>query len=380
MKALKKILCFLITACILISVFSVGAYALDSESIRAGYDYNNDGKVNLSDARTVLKVSAGIEAPAEGKIYDFDGDGYVTYYDVRTVLSIALGIDVDIDESASQEYLLSLFADELNSVKEKRPGFAKTSTTQCASARITTRSSASTDYDVTDMEFSDYIDFMCTDIVKILEIFDDEDNKLVIEMLPDEYKAQIEELRQYYNQLQEQKTAFYEPETSKSTVMRNSTNHRSRFLVNSSSFASAEKDLACNLSVQDIESINCYEQDGYVYRVVTMKDFSYVGDEYPSGSSGAYKRWQEIPYGKVFSIPALNENDTTTLNAISFKDGEITVKTDKLTGVPVAVDYSYTYIADMTNVTVSDSNTTTMQTVTTSVVSESYTINSVEAN
>ena len=157
---MKKFLTTLLAVTLLISSLSVSAFALTGNEIVIEYDfaanvaqkdennniigYTSDGKVTLDDARAVLRVSAGIEAPRTGLTYDdydVDGDGFVTVSDVKTVIGIILGIDVTISDD---EYLLSLFNAELNSVKSLRPGFTKTATTQCHSMLVTTRNAPDT--------------------------------------------------------------------------------------------------------------------------------------------------------------------------------------------------------------------------------------------
>ena len=84
---------------------------------------------------------------------------------------------------------------------------------------------------------------------------------------------------------------------------------------------------------EDIKSIECYEEDGYIIRKVTMNEDTYIGDEFPTGNEGFSQRWKTIPYGKVFNIPDFDETEgtkeTSILNKVTFKDGVIISKVDK---------------------------------------------------
>ena len=156
---MKKILSVLLAVCIFFSVFSLNAFAtVTNDEIVSCYDFNGDGSVNLTDARTVLRVSAGLEQPREGFVYDLDGDGFSTIEDVKMVLSIVMGVDVEI---TSDEFNLALFKSELNNVKSVRPGFTKTATTQCKSMLVTTRNAPDASLNVTNMPFDQYTNKTC---------------------------------------------------------------------------------------------------------------------------------------------------------------------------------------------------------------------------
>lgn len=336
---MKKILCILLTLCLTVSVLSVSADALTTSDIKSSYDYNSDGKVNLYDARAILKVSAGIEAPVEGKLYDLDGDGFVTFYDVKAVLSVAVGIATEIDVAASQEYLLSLFVDELNRVKQEKPGFKKTT-------NQTTESAILTIYIATNLSG--------IELSELAETTGDED------ML-----AMCDEI--------------YSPKITERTINKRSDNHKRQFLINTGT------EEACLLTVDDIADIRCYEEDGYIYREVTMKEQKYSGSEYPSELK---ERMETVSYAKIFTTSQL-ASEKTKLNEVSFKDGKITVKVDKYTGVPVNVETEYRCVADLDwvleneedgNVSSGNVFAKLKGMIMTSYVSESYTINPVEVN
>ncbi len=365
---MKRTLSVILCVCLLISAFSVGSYAsLTSAEIYSAYDYNNDGNVDLLDARTVLRVSSCIEAPIEGKDYDVDKSGNPSpdYKDVKAVLYIALGISTENIVVDDTEYMLNLFRKELNSIKDIRPGFYKHAEATCESMLVTTRNAPDDSLNVTDMEFDDYTNKTCDYMEDLL----DTAGLLIPSSKKAELRANIAELRQ-------KAIEMYKTKETKKNVLESETTHYTDFPINNLGFS-------CYLTVDDIKSIETKEEDGYIIRTVTMNEDTYIGNEYPTGTSGFKQRYQEISYGKVFNIPALSETDGSVVNKVTFKDGVIVSKIDKLTGVPVSVKYSYTYIADVKSATKVDENgepgiemtsKTTMKTI------EEYTINPVEVN
>lgn len=375
---MKKLISILLMAALLASAFSISAFALTGDDIAKTYDfalnvaetdsngniigYTSDGKVTLDDARAVLRVSAGIEAPRDGFNYDVDADGFVSVADVKKMISIVLGIDVSVSDD---EYLLSLFKQELNSVKSLRPGFTKTATTQCHSMLVTTRNAPDADLNVTNMEFGEYTNKACD----ILESYLNGPAGLAIKLTkPDKYNemvAQVATLRQ-------QAKEAYNLKTSTKTVNRYGS-HYYHFPVNNLGNS-------CFLELEDIKSIECYEEGGYIIRKVTMNEDTYIGDEFPTGNEGFSERWKTISYGKVFNIPDFDEVEgstkTSNLNKVTFKNGVIISKVDKLTGVPVSVDYSYTYVADVSELPAKEGDLE-MDAVTTATNTESFVINPV---
>lgn len=364
---MKKLFSILLSICIVFSLVSVSAYATTGDEIKSTYDYNGDGEVNLTDARTVLRVSANLEAPRDGYDYDVDNDGFVTVTDVKAILSIVLGIDVTISDD---EYLLSLFKTELNNVKDKRPGFTKTSTTQCLSMLVTTKNAPASELNYsTPVEFKVYANASCDYMENLL-------NGPAGLLLPSSQKAQV---RTQIAELRKQATEIYQPQITTKTVNRYGS-HYYHFPVNNLGNS-------CFLELSDIKSIECYEEDGYIIRKVTMNTDKYVGDEFPTGNEGSTERWKTISYGKVFNIPDFDETSgtkkTSNLNSVTFKDGVIISKVDKLTGIPVQVDYSYSYVADVSTIPEKNTDGTDglqMDSVTTATVSETYVINPITVN
>lgn len=376
---MKKFLTTLLAAALLFSSLSVSAFALTGEDITNSYDfalnvaqkdqdnniigYTSDGKITLDDARAVLRVSAGLEAPREDMNYDVDNDGFVTVSDVKAIIGIILGIDVAVSDD---EYLLSLFNNELNSIKSLRPGFTKTATAQCHSMLVTT-SNASVDELNFDKptEFDDYVNSVC-------DYMDSYLNGAVGLALKLTDPTQYNDLKNQVASLRTQAKEAYDLKTTTKTINRYGS-HYYHFPVNNLGNSSF-------LEIGDIKSIECYEEDGYIIRKVTMNEDTYIGDEFPTGNEGFQQRWKTISYGKVFNIPDFDETEgtkeTSVLNKVTFKDGVIISKVDKLSGVPVSVEYSYTYTADVTTVP-QTADDMIMNSVTTATNTESFVINPV---
>lgn len=361
---MKKLFCVLLSVCILFSALSVSAFAAKTEAeMILAYDFNKDGVVNLTDARTVLRVSAGLEQPLEEFVYDIDGqDGEIpTINDVKTVLSIVLGIDVEI---AGDAFNLQLFKTELNNVKTTKPGFKKTATTQCKSMIVTTRNAPVPSLNVTNQPFDKYAKSSADYIESVLFLVPKEDRAAT--------EASIAAMRKEANEL-------YLPKTKETTIAKRRS-HYATFPINN--LASS-----CFLTMDDIESITCEEVDGYIVRTVTMGEFTYIGDEFPTGAAKAAERREKIAYARVFNIPDFAETqagkETSILNKATFKDGKIVSKIDKLSGIPVSVEYSYTYIADVSTIPTVDKNGKPglqMDSVTTATVSEDFDINPITIN
>lgn len=365
---MKRTVSILLAVCVIFSALSVSSYAsYTSEEVALNFDYNGDGVVNLSDARTVLRVSANLEAPKDGMIYDLTGNGDgLTIEDVKKVIGIVTGIDADVSECA--EFNLALFVAELNSVKNERPGFSKTATTKCDSMLVTTKNAPAEELNVTNMEFDEYTEKSC----KYMEDTMDKFGFLLTSAQKAEINAQIKELRK-------QSKEMYEPQTTTKKVSRFSS-HAYHFPVNNNL-------TSCFLTLADIKSIECYEEDGYIVRKVTMNDNTYVGDEFPTGPEGSSQRLKTISYAKVFNIPDFDETEgtkqTSILNKVTFKNGVIISKVDKLSGLPVSVEYSYSYVADISTIPEIDENGEEgiqMDTVTKANNTESFVINTITKN
>lgn len=369
---MKKTISILLAVCLLFSALSVSSYAsYSANEIKLNFDYNADGKVDLNDARTVLRVSANLEAPKEGLIYDVTGNGDgITMEDVKKIVGIVTGIDSEVNECA--EFNLELFKAELNSVKTTKPGFTKTATTQCHSMKVTTKNAPTSSLNVTNMEFDDYTNKTCDYMDSLLNGAAGLALKVTDPEYYNEMKAQIAELRKQADEMYDLKT------TTKTINKYNSHIYQFPISANINS---------CLLNMDDIKSIECYEEDGYIVRKVTMNDDTYVGDEFPTGNEGNSERLKKVSYAKVFNIPNFDETEgtkeTSILNKVTFKNGVIISKVDKLSGIPVSVEYSYSYVADISTIPEVDQDGNEglqMDSVTQATNTESYVINPVTKN
>ncbi len=136
---MKKAICFCLTVAMIISVLSVSSFAIiDTEGGIMG-DADNNGNVEIADARAALKAAAGIE-PFDDKDIgrcDIDGDGVISVSDARAIFRAAVGLqDLDIGGAFTgfdggnyfntAEELVEYFNTNLNKIKASRPGFTKT--------------------------------------------------------------------------------------------------------------------------------------------------------------------------------------------------------------------------------------------------------------
>lgn len=353
---MKKIISVILAVGILMCTLTANVFAASEDELTSAQksmlklkraDADGDGTYTTSDASLILKAAAGIVENSDSEQYDFDCDGTVSVADAQQVLKIASGIDTVLDEAEA----LELFNRSVNSVKSVRPGFEKTSTVVCPSIKVTTMNAPISDMNVTDLEFNLYID----KIVKLMNTFP---YNLALD---DAMKAQLKEM-------QEEAKDAYEPQISEKSVARYSNAHYSYFPVTNLGWSS-------RLTVDDIKSVTCTVENGTIIYTVKMDSYTYVGDEYPTGTSGFSER-QKLPYGKAFNIPAFDESDGSELNKVTFSNGVIVLKEDLKTGDTLSADYSYSYVADITAAKQSDSDLV-MKTKTSSNITENYIMNRV---
>lgn len=310
-------------------------------------DSNGDGAYTTLDAAEFLRAAAGITADANDTKYDLDFDGSVSVADAQQALRIVSGIVPVLNEAET----LALFNEKINSVKTVRPGFEKTATMQCPSILITTTNAPIAEMNVTNLEFNKYVD----KIVKVMNTFP------YNMALNDEMKAQL-------NEMKKEAADAYLPQTQTKTVAARSNSHYSYFPVNNLGWSS-------KLTINDVKSATCSVVGSDVVCTITLPDVTYIGDEYPTGSSGFAKR-QALPYGKVFNIPAFDESDGSTVNKVQFTNGKVVLNVDLLTGDVLSADYSYTYYSEIMAAPQKDSELT-MKTATTANTTENYIMNRV---
>lgn len=354
---MKKTLSIILVLSIMLGIFAVSASAADETATLTGaeksmlkiqrIDADGDGAYSTSDAAEFLRAAAGISADSDDEKYDLDFDGYVSVTDAQQALRMVSGIVPVLNEAET----LELFNEKINSVKTVRPGFEKTATMQCPSIKITTTNAPVADMNVTNLEFDQYVD----KIIKVMNTFP------YNIALNDEMKAQLNEMKQ-------QAAEAYLPQTTTKTVASRSNSHYSYFPVNNLGWSS-------KLTVNDISGATCQIVGSDIVCTITLPEVTYIGDEYPTGSSGFSKR-QALPYGKVFNIPAFDESDGSTVNKVQFMNGKVVLKVDVLTGDVLEADYSYTYLSEIMAAPQEDSELT-MKTATTANTTENYIMNRV---
>lgn len=351
---MKKILSIVLVAVMMLSVVSVSVSAADASELTAGErailvmqraDVNGDAKYTTDDVSVILKVAAGIIEIENEEYYDLDLDGYVSVKDAQLMLEVVTGVGTLVSDADTLEAFNTL----INGVKSKKPGFERSTTLVCPSIKVTTSGAPISALNMSNVEYSTYVN----NFIKTMNTFP------YSSLLTEEMKAELDAMEQ---------TAVdaYKPQTETKTVATSSNSHYTYFPVNNLGWSS-------KLTTADIKSIAYSVEGGCMIYTITMNDYSYTGDQYPTGTKGFSDR-QKLPYGKIFNIPALQEDDSTTVNSVKLQKGKIVLKADLATGAVVSVDYSYTYISDVTSITSDDSSTVTMRTATTTNVKESFVI------
>lgn len=347
---MKKILSIVLVVGMLFSLMSTAVYATDVSELTTGEkalllmqraDINGDKQYSTDDVAILLKAAAGIIEIPDIDMYDLDFDGYVTVRDAQLMLKVVS----DVAPLVSEEESLEVFNLLLNGVKSIKPGFDKTATVVCPTVKVTASGYPAllNSMNATNMEYKDYVN----KAVKLMESVGTSEEELA--------------------DLKQSATDIYTPQTETKTIAATSNSHYTNFPVNNLGWSS-------KLTIDDVKSVNYAVEDGYLVYTVKMNNYTYKGDQYPTGSTGFSGR-QQLPYGKVFNLPALQEDDKTTLNSIQLKNGVIVVKADIITGEIVSADYSYSYITDIVSINDVDSYTITMKMVTTTNVKENYVMN-----
>ncbi len=318
---MKKVLSLLLAVCLFVTAFSVNAFAVDSsdeananltkeytEAFLAKFnrgDLNGDNKVTVEEAAKVLRIAAKLDEPEVGIDYDLNGDGKISTEDARRALRIASGLEI----GATNEEIFEYFKNELNTVKLAQPGFERTTTSTCKSAKIAIKSNPASIMDTSEIEFIDYI----------------EDQKATFIFLGK--KAEYEEL--YANALKK-----YEPLVSSKTIDTGSSSHYSYFPV-------ATRPYSCYLSYEDIKAVTIKENNSQFIITVTMNSYTYdEKNPYPATIYEDDERLK-LPYGKVFNIPQFNEAEEMDIQKVVLDKGKVVLKVDSSTGKIDDVDYFY---------------------------------------
>lgn len=318
---MKKVLSLLLAICLLVTAFSVNAFAADSsEEANANLtkeyteiflgqlnrgDLDGDNKVTVEEAKKYLRVAAKLDEPQTGVNYDLTGDGKVTTEDARRALRIASGLEM----GATNEEIFEYFKNELNTVKLAFPGFERKTTSTCKSAKIAIKSEPESILDTSEVEFIDYIEGKKTMFILMGK------------------KAEYEEL--YADALKK-----YEPVVSNRVVSTGSSSHYSYFPL-------AGRSNACYLNYEDIKSIEIKESNGQFIITLSMNNYTY--DEKNPYPATAYEDEErlKLPYGKIFNIPQFNEAEEMDITKVVLDKGKVVLKVDSQTGKIDDVDYFY---------------------------------------
>ena len=321
---MKKIIGVILSVCILLTAFSLNVFAADEETAEDPHkvtreyteafnkqlskgDITGDSKVTTEDASAYLKVAAKLVAPKENIDYDFTGDGKVTTADARKALRVASGLEA----SVSDEDVFNYFLNEVNTVKTSLLGFKRTATGTCKSAKISVSGAPLLlGLNCKDKEYVDFIE-------DNESLFKDEDN-------PEEYEKMLEDARNIYN-----------PQTESRVVpAENKVQHINNYPVSGLS-------VSCRLTYDDIESISFKTEDKYYIITITLGDYKYDSkNPYPAAPSQHSER-KDIPYGKVFNLLELGEEDSKKLKEVSLEDGKVTIKINSTTGEIIDSNYFF---------------------------------------
>ena len=344
----------------LMSIMSISAFAETKELTAVEksiikmqrLDADNDGTYTTGDVSAVLKAAAGIAEEDDYEKYDVNDDGYVSVRDAQAALNAVTGVQPVV----SQAELLAVFNERINSVKKTLPGFTKREIAQCSSIKITAKNSPVPEMDVTNMEMSKYPAHIESAFSK---------NPIIAAVMGSKLDTMIKELKVTAENA-------YKPQSRSVAVGRGeeyADEHTDLFVVGGLSWSS-------NLTLSDIKSISYTMTGGRIVITVTMKEYTYVGDNYPTGVTGLAAR-SRLPYGKAFNLPEFNESDGSTVNRVTFRDGKIEFSMDYKTSDVLKAEYSYEYTADIKSPPDAEYPDYEMSTNTTAETTERYIVNRV---
>jgi len=328
---MKKAISIFSVVCLLLTTFSVAAFAADdvadSHAITRGYteifnkqlkkgDVNSDGTVTTEDASQYLRVAAKLQVPEENINYDLTGDGKVTTADARRALRIAAGLEM----TATDEEIFDYFSNELNSVKSTRPGFSRTATGTCKSAKVTITGAPkglTWDMNANNKEYKDY--------VKGLE------NVFNLVGQTSEYEKMVKESEE-----------LYKPQVSKKNVDPASSQHYTAFPVQGLGTCT-------RLSFDEVKSIKLETIEGYYIITLTLDNYTYDSSNPYPGTVREYSERQNLTYGKIFNVPEFNLEDGYTLEKVVLDKGKVVVKMDSETGEIMNADFFFRCVSTVRN-------------------------------
>ncbi|MBQ6935021.1 MAG: hypothetical protein IJN49_00605, partial [Clostridia bacterium] len=323
---MKKVLSLLLTVCLLMTAFSVNAFAADSsEEANANLtkeyteifssqlnrgDLNGDNKVTVDEAKKFLRIAARLDEPEANVNYDLTGDGKVTTEDARRALRIASGLEM----GATDEEIFNYFKNEINTVKITFPGFDRTVTSQCTDARIA----------VTGAPKIPLYPDINANYEEIRSYYKRTEKTWKLVASDEEYKAMLDDAE-----------STYEPDVVTKTVDKGSKSHYTYFPVMSLSNT-------CRLDFEDIKDIKLdSSKDGKFIITMTMDKYTYdEKNPYPATTYEATER-ENLPYGKIFNLPTFNQNNQYEVEKVVLDEGKVILTVDSATGRVIDADFTY---------------------------------------
>ena len=320
---MKRFLSLILCVCMLVTVFSMQVFAADETTEKDPHgvtrkyttafnkqlskgDITGDNKVTEADATEYLKVAAKLSAPKENVNYDFNEDTQVTTDDARKALRVAAGLE----PAVSDEVIFNYFLDEVNSVKETFPGFKRTATGTCKSAKITVSGA-----------YAFLAGLSCKD--KDFDVYLRENAEMFKEVYPDDYDEMLK-----------QAESIYEPRIESKVINPGSNLHYTNYPVSTLG-------VSCKLEYEDIKDIKFETKENLYVITVTLGSYTYNSkNPYPATYDQHAER-VKLPYGKVFNLAEFNEEDAAKLQEVVLNDGKVTLTVDSTTGEVINSDYFF---------------------------------------
>jgi hypothetical protein len=326
---LKRLLSLVLAIVMIFTVASFSVYA-ENTTLTATQknilkmqrlDADKDGTYTTGDVSSVLEAAAGITQDGDSEDYDINGDGYISLRDAMVTLDAV----TEVAPVVTQEELLAIFNERINSVKKNLPGFTRREILTHSSVTVTTVNPPNDAFKANNLEYPEYVN----QIDKLMHTWP------YSMALSPEMEATLKEMKTYGENL-------YKPR-SQSVAVGKGTEYEDEHIA---LFAVGGLSWSSNLTINDIKSISYTMTGGRIYITITMKDYSYAGDAYPTGATGLNGR-AKLPYGKAFNLPDFDESDGSTLRSVSLSDGKIDFQMDYKTSDVLRVEYKFNYVSDI---------------------------------
>lgn len=142
---IKRLLSALICVFVLAASCPAFAYAEDMTAAqKIEYyrsilgDVDRNGEVDVSDARTALRIAVGLETDVSAEAEesaDLDASGDVAVDDARNILRCAVGLS-GFDIPVSKDDVVEYYVETANKVKQDYPGFSGKYTSVCPTIKV----------------------------------------------------------------------------------------------------------------------------------------------------------------------------------------------------------------------------------------------------